>query len=595
MLNFFRVLVFLLFSYNIFFSFCPEGEVEFFVPAVINPSSSQIVKITLKTTYGNGNIYVSISPPVGILAQQSISRAINYAFSSEANLSKCDVLVNFDKLENSSLVEGPSASLAIALATKAILNNLSYPDSVIVTGEIFSNGVVGPVGGIIDKIKAAQKENKTKIITPTLYFYERLLLSSFEKNITVIEVKNFEEAYNYLFLNLSYSPSESIPSVIIPTQLQARRSNSNEKEFESIARSISKKLEDTINSYSNLFKKSPQLESYLDYFKQRIELNNFLISKGYFYSAANNAFLDLMDAKLLKQASNLNPNLQEEFIELISCLENFKEVQLTKENFEFAAGAEARYIWAKTKYQNLKNASSSISSIEEKYLILREIYSAQSWCLASLDLIKKAKEASYKSNTPLNTSLMEKAIKENITLLSSLLENSQIEIYQDLQEAKVHLNYAKAALEEKKYAGAMFDLAYALSVINFAKEKTQKDEQILKNIESLSSKSYFGFWANLYHSQGQYLYFISKTPQERLTSYSAFLLAEAEEEFLTNVDEFIARGEFSAFSISPTKNSTSLKNIYLEDLLVSAIILISLTILLYLLFDKSLSFKSSRQ
>ncbi|MCX8163401.1 MAG: hypothetical protein N3D10_02485 [Candidatus Micrarchaeota archaeon] len=581
MLKISKVLFVLLLFYSLALASCPKNEVEFFVPAVLKPTASQIVKIKLWLQPGNGNIYVSTSPLVGLLTQQSTVRAVEYAFSnSSIKLKDCDVFLYFYPIENSNLVDGPSASLAIALATAAALNNVSYPSWAIVTGEIFSNGLVGPVGGVIDKIKAANSnKNITTIITPPLYFYERLILSSIEKNISVLEVKNFEQAYSYLFLNKSYSPTPSSLEVNIPTGLPYRKPIESELYFQPIATKINQRLEQTISNYSSF--KNQELESYIDYFKKRTKLNNFLIEKGYFYSAANNAFLDLMDAKLLKQASLLNPNLEEEFKEVESCLNSYSQfdsVLLTKENFEFMAGSQARYIWAKTKFEKLKNSTSLINSLEDKYLFLREIYSAQSWCLAAVELAKISSQIEQK--TPLNLTLLEKEIDANSKIISSFLDNNSADGFDD---AALHLDYAKRAKEEKKYAASFFDLAYSSSVISFEKTKTEK-EQVIKQIEKLAQKNYSGFWANLYQSQGQYLYFVAKNPEDYPASYSAFLLAEAQETFLTNLDEFVISNQSSRFLLNPTPSPTQLS--ILEDLLISFILLVAVFIALYLAIKK---------
>lgn len=63
---------------------------------------------------------------------------------------------------------GPSAGAAAAAITYAVLTGQSIPQTTAVTGTISSGGVVGNVGGISEKIQAAQRAGLHQVIIPYL-------------------------------------------------------------------------------------------------------------------------------------------------------------------------------------------------------------------------------------------------------------------------------------------------------------------------------------------------------------------------------------------------------------------------------------------
>ncbi|MBI2142696.1 hypothetical protein HYU15_04400, partial [Candidatus Woesearchaeota archaeon] len=67
---------------------------------------------------------------------------------------------------DTALVGGPSAGAAAAVLTAAILQGDKIDESIAMTGTINSGGLVGPVGGLKEKIAAAQKRGIRKVLIP---------------------------------------------------------------------------------------------------------------------------------------------------------------------------------------------------------------------------------------------------------------------------------------------------------------------------------------------------------------------------------------------------------------------------------------------
>lgn len=136
---------------------------------------------------------------------------------------------------HSTLVGGPSAGAATAMLTVAVLADLPIDESVTVTGTINSGGLVGPVGGIKEKIESAAQDPSIKtVLLPSGARYETnhtsnetvdLLDYGRQQGLNMIEIstlaqgvyhltgKNFskppqqisDEQYNSIMINISKS------------------------------------------------------------------------------------------------------------------------------------------------------------------------------------------------------------------------------------------------------------------------------------------------------------------------------------------------------------------------------------------------------
>ncbi|MBU4284462.1 MAG: hypothetical protein KJ968_05105 [Nanoarchaeota archaeon] len=101
----------------------------------------------------------------------------------------------------SSIIGGPSAGSAISALTIAMLDNLNIDEAITITGTINSGGIVGPVGGLKEKIDAASEIEIKKVLIPagTRFSKEKdnktidLVEYGNEKNIIVVEVSDIDD------------------------------------------------------------------------------------------------------------------------------------------------------------------------------------------------------------------------------------------------------------------------------------------------------------------------------------------------------------------------------------------------------------------
>ena len=141
---------------------------------------------------------------------------------TKINASNYDLIYSIET--NASIIGGPSAGGALTVATIAALKNERLRDDVIMTGTINEDGTIGEIGGVLEKAKAA-KDIGAKLFLVPKGQGEQTFLKPEEKcikrsgfifcettykqitvnigkdaGITVIEVGNVSEAYNYFKL-----------------------------------------------------------------------------------------------------------------------------------------------------------------------------------------------------------------------------------------------------------------------------------------------------------------------------------------------------------------------------------------------------------
>lgn len=124
---------------------------------------------------------------------------------------------------NASVIGGPSAGAALALATIAALESREPRSNVMVTGSINRDGSIGPVSSILEKAKAAKEAGAEQFLVPLSQSVEviyettescevfggaqicteeikpRKIEVANESGIEVLEVESVEEAMKYFF------------------------------------------------------------------------------------------------------------------------------------------------------------------------------------------------------------------------------------------------------------------------------------------------------------------------------------------------------------------------------------------------------------
>ena len=126
------------------------------IAAVTGSGEGVLGKLRVTIEYpGSGKVFISTSPATRI---DTLGSARVAAFAASATAGVDMRLYNFYyEIESPSIiVGGPSAGLAMAIATYALLSSGECPQKrFVATGMILPDGTVGPVGGLKEKLEAA--------------------------------------------------------------------------------------------------------------------------------------------------------------------------------------------------------------------------------------------------------------------------------------------------------------------------------------------------------------------------------------------------------------------------------------------------------
>ena len=119
----------------------------------------------LEIREGRGRIFLETIPLTKIDTQISTRFAKEVACSHfNLDCEKYDFIYTIRAKSN--IIGGPSAGASIAALTTIAVLDLDYDKNIAVTGTINSGGIVGPVGGVKEKVEAASKAGLKKALIP---------------------------------------------------------------------------------------------------------------------------------------------------------------------------------------------------------------------------------------------------------------------------------------------------------------------------------------------------------------------------------------------------------------------------------------------
>jgi len=151
---------------------------------------------------GSGRIFLETFPFTKVDTQMSTRFANEIACDYiDADCSHYDFF--YTLTANSAIIGGPSAGAAIAVLTIAMLEGTSTNEDVAVTGTINAGGLIGPVGGLKEKVKAGGQIGLKTILIPkgeslSANETERQQLEEMRsKGVEVVEVYTLNEAVYY--------------------------------------------------------------------------------------------------------------------------------------------------------------------------------------------------------------------------------------------------------------------------------------------------------------------------------------------------------------------------------------------------------------
>jgi uncharacterized protein len=278
-------------------------------------SKGTIADLNLKTVKGKGEVYTATFPLTEMDTQ--ISTRIAKDIACEYVGVKCnDMDFLYTIKSDSSIVGGPSGGAALAVLTVAELKNKKIDEKVSITGTINSGGLIGPVGGIEPKIKAASFAGLDTVLIPKGTRYLETVNESNETittdlvelgndfNVTVAEVSTIGEAYSY-FVHTKY----------VEEEIEFEVNDYYKNTMQELAKQLCERTEELkVEGDDNLTKEAEN-------FTQKAEKS---FEQGKFYSSASYCF----GANIKYQQSRFeqlgNAEAKQDIEKLYSRIKNFK-------------------------------------------------------------------------------------------------------------------------------------------------------------------------------------------------------------------------------------------------------------------------------
>lgn len=428
-------------------------------PAVLeNTDMGVLTNIYLNVSGGNGTVSVATAGggSVGQDTVASAQAAAHYASSYLAvNASKYDF--KFTIYSNSSNVSGPSAGLALTLLSIAGIEQRQLNPNFTVTGTINSTGGVGQIGGIFDKVQAANSIHAKYILVPYLptsnYQYFLYYISQQAYDVPVIQVENASQAVQYALGTPTITMlNYTIYNNYEPTGLAQANSSCNAcndsafRELTNFTFNFTKYEINAINGTRFGAIKS-QLQNQLDQYQE-------IGSKGYLYSAADLAFNEYPTAFLLMDYKNSDYYDAASVLNGISsyCSSIGPPPELTNTNYEYVFGGETRLEWAaitlSEAYQELNSSQTSDEVLE----ILQSAAPAYSWCMASGEMYNIASTMGG-TNVTLSPAVQQKAL-------------GMIQALPHAAEVSLYANASRQAYASGEYGAALYSVEYAYVFFN---------------------------------------------------------------------------------------------------------------------------------
>jgi len=533
------VLVFLALLLANCFAVLESDSVKVF--AVTDNGNAMSADLILDLKPGTGRIWTSVEPLVGTSTQSTEKLAVLIARNYSSEVDDFDFF--FEIKSNASLVEGPSAGAAMTLLTISMLQDKPVPDDVSLTGTITTGGGVGPVGGVFEKSKEAARIGIKLFMIPPGESRQTVKIDGEVKSVNlveyanqnwgmkVVEVNNIDEVLSYAFADIESIDVNAgiIPTVeFVPLQIELNENLVPMKALtEQYISEAEGKIKSAKNALSGTLLAEPEVIDAmlinLNESEKTLATSKILYEQNYLYSAANFAFLAMVnssfvrdvaeDPGLLSRASTSFSNKVDNLDRKIDSFALDLNRYVTIDNFEWHVAAKERLSWAMLKVDELKETKDVIIIVERNGIDLDRISDvmdyeyALGWYEVSQDFFELTKNSELAIRP-------DDSFKDYINSYIQNTENGLSTLGEEEREDVLRrLDGAKLARENGWMYSALFDSASSLAltnamIFNKNKELPELQNSLLEKIEELDRKisesSHEIVWARLYLDHSKY-------------------------------------------------------------------------------------------
>ena len=443
------------------------------------------IDITVTITPGSGKVFVSTTPYTEIDMQGSAQLAA---------LTACDLLgMDFMKYNffyeiraEAPIVGGPSAGAVMTIATIAALKNLSIRKDVFMTGMIYPDGFIGPVGGIPYKLEAAAKSGAKVFLIPKgqriVYVQEKveqkkgpfIIVTTKTKpidlveygkkfGVDVVEVSTIEEA---LWYYTGYTIEKPKPTFSISKYSDL---------LKILAVNMKNSTMDLLAEVENITRP--------DEIKEIIKEGDRYFDEGYYYTATSKYFQAKIELRYLyyrvtitdsDELSKEFDRVEKEIDDMVDYLKGLKDVGV--ESFQIIGAAEERVALAERYLFDAKTSGDFDKALYNLAWAKERIESARTW----LSLLNTIKE-----DVPINREELKKRAEFYFREAESILiYASSIGGYPNLiTSAEDSMDLARKQFDMGFYAGAAITCIDAITRASLSVEFIG-----IKNNEMLNAK-----------------------------------------------------------------------------------------------------------
>ncbi|MBI5226189.1 hypothetical protein HY994_03030 [Candidatus Micrarchaeota archaeon] len=489
------------------------------VPAVDANGQGLLTTIHAEIRPGTGGVYVDVQPFISVETQHSAKIAAEQAAKlAGVDLAKYDVFYKI--VANTESVDGPSGGQALALLAYAEFTRKTVRSDLTATGTVEADGSIGKVGGILEKVEAAQAKGVKLVLLPIGQGIQNGVdLTQYAQarwGMQVVEVRNLTES-----IALAFSPTGSVVTVPshpeIPLVLENVTSLQTDSvlPLQSLARRQIQLLTDTLPTLD-------QDSVIAQVLRQATNRTSQLLDNGYYYSAANEAFIAQIQADSYALSNVSKADLLVKLQSLENAMDSYVFVEPTDVNLEWSAGARLRWFWAK---ERLSDIAERASVADKAAPLLDDYASSLNWFSAAklLDAQARIVGGRFVAMDSWKADAYRTMATANASVTKNPLDS----------ESLFHLKAGLRALRAGDYLAAAYDAGFATA---FTRARTDlleiEDENLTAILPELSDlKNYSdSAWSQLYFAHGLYSASQANQSGDLLDAVNAVKLADLAQE-----------------------------------------------------------------
>jgi len=500
-------------------------NVTVYAPAVAQTESGNIGVISTITvtiqSHGSGRIFVDTLPLAQVDMQGSARLAVKVARALVENDKNCsEDPFSYDYFivvrTSAPIIGGPSAGAVMTVATISLLEGWNMSNKTVMTGMVNPDGSIGPIGGIEQKIDAANSVGATRFLIPKGQSTPALVEYGMGNyGIQVIEVADVNEAtHNFTAYYIAYE----VPNGKITTEQYIIA-------MKPLASTLLDEAKNRYNESSNLFdmvkSKIPNYRDYYNEYYYRDDIRSVLhnaedwleeseewYNQKLYYTSLTISFHSLIDSQFVIYACEYYDTDEADRGQYIEGLIT-ETIDLYNEKSNLARNAEIKGL---ISLQGIGAAQKRASEAEDYIILANSSYKSYD-PLACLTYLATAKERSnsvgwwqnissrFNDTGKINVSDVDilameyiEDAQQSITYSNILLEEiggqKTLQNVQYINDAESLIESAKDNREKKFPAAALFEALEALVKANLAIETIGiEDEETLLDKTDRANKS----------------------------------------------------------------------------------------------------------